>query len=141
MKLDNLKQLVKEEIKHALNEEKLKDQIPTEPRKYKIEYTIDNGIGADLDVVDITQNDIDELNKKSSYGTYKKVGEYKLRQYLNLTIYHETTLEKLMYSWNYEMKLASRSLELQEIKVANWKPVKTLREMATERLNQRKKVA
>jgi len=88
-----------------------------------------------------TQNDIDELNKKSSYGTYKKVGEYKLRQYLNLTIYHETTLEKLMYSWNYEMKLASRSLELQEIKVANWKPVKTLREMATERLNQRKKVA
>jgi len=88
-----------------------------------------------------TQNDIDELNKKSSYGTYKKVGEYKLRQYLNLTIYHETTLEKLMYSWNYEMKLASRSLELQEIKVANWKPIKTLREMATERLNQRKKVA
>jgi hypothetical protein len=64
-----------------------------------------------------TQNDIDELNKKSSYGTYKKVGEYKLRQYLNLTIYHETTLEKLMYSLNYEMKLASISLELQEIKV------------------------
>jgi len=88
-----------------------------------------------------TQNDIDELNKKSSYGTYKKVGEYKLRQYLNLTIYHETTLEKLMYSWNNEIKFASSSLEAQKTKVTNWKLVKTLREIATERLNQKKKVA
>ena len=87
-----------------------------------------------------TQNDIDELNKKSSF-TYKEVGHYKIREYLNLTIYHETTLEKLMYAWNYEMKFALRSLESQQIKVANWKPVKTLREMATERLNQKKKVA
>jgi hypothetical protein len=87
-----------------------------------------------------TQSDIDELNKKSSF-TYKEVGHYKTREYLNLTIYHETTLEKLMYSWNYEMKFVLRSLERQEIKVANWKPVKTLREIATERLNQKKKVA
>ena len=60
MKLDNLKQLVKEELKRALNEEGLRDQVPTEPGKYKIEYTIDNGDGADLDVVNITQNDIDD---------------------------------------------------------------------------------
>ena len=46
-----------------------------------------------------------------------------------------------MYAWNYEMKFALRSLESQQIKVANWKPVKTLREMANERLNQKKKVA
>lgn len=73
MKLNNLKQLVKEEIKHALNEEKLKDQIPTEPRRYKIEYTIDNGTGADLDVVDITQNDIDDaINSKISSSWFWK---------------------------------------------------------------------
>jgi archaellum component FlaC len=60
MKLDNLKQLVKEELKRALNEEELKDQVPTEPGKYKIEYTTDDGTGADFDVIEITQNDIDD---------------------------------------------------------------------------------
>jgi hypothetical protein len=88
-----------------------------------------------------TQKDIDELSKKLSYPSFTTVGQYKIRYYLNLTMYNETSLEKLMYSWNNEMKFASRSLEEQEIKVNNWKPVKTLREIATERLNQRKKVA
>jgi len=60
MKLDGLKQLVKEELKRALNEEKLKDQVPTEPGKYKIEYTTDDGTGADFDVVEISQSDIDD---------------------------------------------------------------------------------
>ena len=88
-----------------------------------------------------TQKDIDELSKKLSYPSFTTVGQYKIRYYLNLTMYNETSLEKLMYSWNNEMKFASRSLEEQEIKVNNWKPVKTLREIATERLKQRKKVA
>jgi hypothetical protein len=88
-----------------------------------------------------TQKDIDELSKKLSYPSFTTVGQYKIRYYLNLTMYNETSLEKLMYSWNNEMKFASRLLEEQEIKVNNWKPVKTLREIATERLNQRKKVA
>lgn len=88
-----------------------------------------------------TQKDIDELSKKLSYPSFTTVGQYKIRYYLNLTMYNETSLEKLMYSWNNEMKFALRSLEEQEIKVNNWKPVKTLREIATERLKQRKKVA
>jgi hypothetical protein len=58
MKLDGLKQLVKEELKRALNEE-LKDQFPTEPGKYKVEYTIDGGSGGDDEIVTITQEDID----------------------------------------------------------------------------------
>jgi hypothetical protein len=88
-----------------------------------------------------TQKDIDELSKKLSYPSFTTVGQYKIRHYLNLTMYNETSLEKLMYSWNNEMKFASKSLEEQEVKVEDWKPVKTLREIATERLNQRKKVA
>jgi hypothetical protein len=66
MKLEGLKQLVKEELKRALSEERLKDQVPTEPGKYKIEYTVDNGSGADLDVINVSQNDIDDANK---FGT------------------------------------------------------------------------
>jgi hypothetical protein len=58
MKLDGLKQIVKEELKRALSEDRLKDQIPSQPGKYKIEYTVENGDGADLEVVEITQNDI-----------------------------------------------------------------------------------
>jgi len=88
-----------------------------------------------------TQNDIDELNKKSSYGTYKKVGDYKMRQYLTLTSNYAITLEKLMFCWENEIKFVLRSLEIQEFKVNNWKVVKTLREIATERMNKRKKVA
>jgi len=88
-----------------------------------------------------TQNDIDELNKKSSYGTYKKVGDYKMRQYLTLTSNYAITLEKLMFCWENEIKFVLRSLEIQEFKVNNWKPVKTLREIATERMNKKKKVA
>ena len=113
------------------NIKKIEDQKPTEA--LVTYFNSDN--------FKYSQNDIDELNKKSSYGTNKKVGEYKIRQFLNLTIYHETTLEKLMYSWNYEMKLALSSAEKEETKVKNWKLVKTLREIATERLNQKKKVA
>ena len=46
-----------------------------------------------------------------------------------------------MFCWDNEIKSASRLLEEQETKLNNWKLVKTLREIATERLNQRKKVA
>ena len=66
MKLNNLKELVKEELKRALSEGMTKDQIPTESGKYKIEYTIDNGSGADLDVVNVSQSDIDDAN---NFGT------------------------------------------------------------------------
>jgi hypothetical protein len=66
MKLDNLKQLIKEELKRALSEERLKDQVPTEPGKYKIEYTTDDGSGADFDVVNVSQSDIDDAN---NFGT------------------------------------------------------------------------
>ena len=66
MKLESLKQLVKEELKRALSEERLKDRVPTEPGKYKIEYTVDNGDGADLDVVNITQDDIDSANNSET---------------------------------------------------------------------------
>jgi len=66
MKLDGLRQLVKEELKRALSEERLKDQVPTEPGKYKIEYTVDKESGADLDVVTVTQEDIDNASK---FGT------------------------------------------------------------------------
>jgi len=59
MKLEGLKQLVKEELKRALSEERLQNQVPTKPGKYKIEYTTDNGSGADLEIVNITQSDID----------------------------------------------------------------------------------
>ena len=113
-------------VKHLKNNvEKIEKEKPTQE--------LVNHLNSDK--FKYTQNDIDELNKKSSYGTYKKVGEYKIREYLNLTIYHETSLEKLMYSWNYEMKFVLNSLERQEFKVKNWKLVKTLREIATERLN------
>ncbi len=50
----------------ALSEGMTKDQIPTESGKYKIEYTIDNGSGADLDVVNVSQSDIDDAN---NFGT------------------------------------------------------------------------
>lgn len=63
MKLEGLKELVKEELKRALSEERLKDQVPSVPGKYKIEYTTDGGSGADLDVVTISQSDIDDANK------------------------------------------------------------------------------
>ena len=66
MKLEGLKELVKEELKRALSEGRLKDQVPTEPGKYKIEYTVDDGSGADLDVVNISQSDIDDAN---NFGT------------------------------------------------------------------------
>ena len=66
MKLDNLKELVKEELKRALSEGMTKDQIPTKPGKYKIEYTVDRGSGGDVDVVNVSQNDIDDANK---FGT------------------------------------------------------------------------
>ena len=88
-----------------------------------------------------TQSDIDELTKKSSYAIYKKVGDYKMRQYFTLHTTYIITLEKLMFCWDNEIKSASRLLEEQETKLNNWKPVKTLREIATEKLNQRKKVA
>ena len=88
-----------------------------------------------------TQSDIDELIKKSSYATYKKVGDYKMRQYFTLHTTYVITLEKLMFCWDNEIKSASRLLEEHETKLNNWKPVKTLREIATERLNLRKKVA
>jgi hypothetical protein len=88
-----------------------------------------------------TQSDIDELIKKSSYAIYKKVGDYKMRQYFTLHTTYVITLEKLMFCWDNEIKSASRLLEEHETKLNNWKPVKTLREIATERLNLRKKVA
>jgi hypothetical protein len=37
-----------------------------------------------------------ELIKKSSYAIYKKVGDYKMRQYLTLTSNYAITLEKLI---------------------------------------------
>lgn len=58
MKLDSLKELVKEELKRALSEE-LKDQSPTEPGKYKVEYTTDRS-GVDKEIITITQEDIDD---------------------------------------------------------------------------------
>jgi hypothetical protein len=61
MKLEGLKELVKEELKRALSEE-LKNQAPTEPGKYKVKYTIDNGSGGDDEIVTITQEDIDDAN-------------------------------------------------------------------------------
>ena len=64
-----------------------------------------------------------------------------MRQYFTLHTTYVITLEKLMFCWENEIKSVVRSLEIQEFKVNNWKPVKTLREIATERLNQRKKVA
>jgi hypothetical protein len=70
MKLDGLKQLVKEELKRALNEE-LKDQSPTEPGKYKVEYTIDGGSGGDDEIVTITQEDIDNAEGSTKIWQYK----------------------------------------------------------------------
>ena len=70
MKLDNLKQLIKEELKRALSEE-LKDQIPTEPGKYKVEYTIDDGSGGDDEIVTITQEDIDNAEGSTKIWQYK----------------------------------------------------------------------
>jgi hypothetical protein len=74
MKLDGLKQLVKEELKRALNEE-LKDQIPTEPGKYKVEYTTDRS-GVDDEIVTITQKDIDDANGSA------KIWQYKIKNHL-----------------------------------------------------------
>jgi hypothetical protein len=76
MKLDGLKQLVKEELKRALSEERLKDQAPTEPGKYKVKYTIDNGSGGDDEIVTITQEDIDDAQGSS------KIWQYKIDNYL-----------------------------------------------------------
>jgi hypothetical protein len=70
MKLDGLKQLVKEELKRALNEE-LKDQAPTEPGKYKVKYTTDNGSGGDDEIVTITQKDIDDAKGSAKIWQYK----------------------------------------------------------------------
>jgi hypothetical protein len=72
MKLDNLKQLVKEELKRALNEE-LKDQIPTEPGKYKVSYTTDQGSGGDDEIVTISQEDIDDaINSETGSSWFWK---------------------------------------------------------------------
>jgi hypothetical protein len=70
MKLDNLKQLVKEELKRALSED-LKNQSPTEPGKYKVKYTIDNGSGGDDEIVTITQEDIDDAQGSAKIWQYK----------------------------------------------------------------------
>lgn len=75
MKLDGLKQLVKEELKRALNEE-LKDQIPTEPGKYKVEYTTDEGSGGDDEIVTITQKDIDDADANPLWFWKSKIQNY-----------------------------------------------------------------
>ena len=75
MKLNNLKQLIKEEIKRTLSEE-LKNQVPTKPGKYKVKYTIDNGSGGDDEIVTITQEDIDDAKGSA------KIWQYKIDNYL-----------------------------------------------------------
>jgi hypothetical protein len=75
MKLNNLKQLIKEEIIRTLSEE-LKNQAPTEPGKYKVKYTIDGGSGGDDEIVTITQKDIDDAKGST------KIWQYKIDNYL-----------------------------------------------------------
>jgi hypothetical protein len=66
MKLNNLRQLVKEELNSALN----KDKIPTEPGDYKIKYTTERGEGFDSDVITITRNDIDDAINSNTNSLY-----------------------------------------------------------------------
>ena len=75
MKLEGLKKLIKEELKRTLNEE-LKNQAPTEPGKYKVKYTTDNGSGGDDEIVTITQEDIDDAEGSA------KIWQYKIDNYL-----------------------------------------------------------
>ena len=64
MKLDSLRQLVKEEIKKVLSEntEDVKGQLPTEPGRYQIDYIVaDEDGGPDYpenNVVNISQDSI-----------------------------------------------------------------------------------
>ena len=65
MKKSDLKELIREEIRKALSEDSqnIKDQLPTEPGKYKVEYIVaDSDGGPDYPgsaIVDISQNGID----------------------------------------------------------------------------------
>jgi len=69
MKKSDLKELIREEIKKVLSEntEDVKDQLPTEPGKYKVEY-----ITADTDesaIVNISQKNID-MNQDTSPSNF-----------------------------------------------------------------------
>jgi len=79
MKLEGLKQLVKEELKRALSEERLQNQVPTKPGKYKVSYTTDQGSGGDDEIITISQEDIDDaINSEtgSSWFWKSKIDNY-----------------------------------------------------------------
>jgi len=96
MKLDGLKQLVKEEIKKVLSEntEDVKGKLPTEPGKYKIEYVTadDEDGGPDSegkDEVNISQNDIN-MNQNVSPRRF-----WETKPMSNFKIYKVTKVTKV----------------------------------------------
>ena len=77
MKKSDLKELIREEIKKVLSEntENVKDQLPTEPGKYKVEYiTADTDGGPDSpesDIINVSQKNID-MNQDISPSNFWK---------------------------------------------------------------------
>jgi hypothetical protein len=47
-----------------------------------------------------TQTEIDELAAKSRFGAIRKVGDWKVREFLNAPVYNQATLEKLTDIFN-----------------------------------------
>ena len=66
MKLNNLRQLVKEELTNTLS----KNNLPTNPGDYKIKYTTERSKGFEEDVITITQNDIDDAINSNTNSLY-----------------------------------------------------------------------
>ena len=95
MKLDNLKELVKEELTKAMNDRDLKD-MPLENMEegtYEIEYIIADSDGgpdySDSDIVSITQ---DEFNRNINVpnlefwkGTSRKLANFPIYKVIKVT--------------------------------------------------------
>ena len=99
MKLNGLRQLVKEEIKKVLSEntEDVKGKLPTKPGKYKIEYITadDEDGGPDSEgkgEVNISQN---ALPKSTDNIFPSKFWEGEARSISNFKIYKVTKVTKV----------------------------------------------
>ena len=82
-----------------------------------------------------TQTEIDELAAKSRFGAMRKVGDWKVREFLNAPVYNQATLEKLTDIFNNTLDFQMMWLTGEEAKLKKWEAVPTYREQALARKN------
>jgi len=90
VKKTDLKKLIKEEIKKVLSEntKDVKDEFPTEPGKYEIEYRTSDD-SKEEGTVSISQNDIDDItdSKPSIFwkGEASNISNFRIIKVLKVT--------------------------------------------------------